>query len=171
MDERENHAPPPGYETPSSKRPASAEGSLEPANGKHDPYAAFRFRNFSFYALGNLISAIGRLMLMVSIEWEIYARTNSATALGLVGLVIALPVVVLSLPAGHVADKLQPAHDRALDAGPERDLLASRWPSSLSITSICRRGPLCSRGTDGWAESPAFSSGTRPIISMISRSR
>jgi len=105
MDERDKHAPPPGYERPSSERAASAEGSLEPTSGKHDPYAAFRFRNFSFYAFGNLISAIGRLMLMVSIEWEIYARTNSATALGLVGLAIALPVVVLSLPAGHVADK------------------------------------------------------------------
>ncbi len=72
---------------------------------RHDPYAAFRSRNFSFYAAGNLISVIGRQMLTISIEWEIYARTNSATALGLVGLVIALPVVLLSLPAGHVADR------------------------------------------------------------------
>lgn len=72
---------------------------------RHDPYAAFRSRNFSFYAFGNLISVIGRQMLTISIEWEIYARTNSATALGLVGLVIALPVVLLSLPAGHAADR------------------------------------------------------------------
>jgi MFS family permease len=44
-------------------------------------------------------------MLAVAVEWEIYARTHSATALGLVGLVIALPVVTLSLPAGHLADR------------------------------------------------------------------
>ncbi|MEY2490664.1 MAG: hypothetical protein QOC70_2606 [Verrucomicrobiota bacterium] len=44
-------------------------------------------------------------MFMVAVEWEIYARTHSATALGLVGLVIALPVVLLSLPAGHIADR------------------------------------------------------------------
>src|SRR5205814_10077854 len=75
--------------------------------GRHDPYAAFRFPAFGFYTAGNLISVIGRLMLMVSIEWEIYARTHSATALGLVGLMIALPVVLLSLPAGHIADRYQ----------------------------------------------------------------
>ena len=44
-------------------------------------------------------------MLMVAVEWEIYARTHSATALGLVGLVIAVPVLLLSLPAGHLADR------------------------------------------------------------------
>lgn len=44
-------------------------------------------------------------MLTVAVEWELYARTHSATALGLVGLAIALPVVALSLPAGHVADR------------------------------------------------------------------
>jgi MFS family permease len=44
-------------------------------------------------------------MLAVAVEWELYARTRSATALGLVGLVIAIPVVALSLPAGHLADR------------------------------------------------------------------
>lgn len=49
-------------------------------------------------------------MLMVAVEWEIYARTHSATALGLVGLMIALPVVLLSLPAGHIADRYPRKH-------------------------------------------------------------
>ena len=44
-------------------------------------------------------------MLAVAVEWEIYARTHSATALGLVGLVFAIPIVGLSLPAGHLADR------------------------------------------------------------------
>ncbi len=104
MPDEKPHAPRTGFEAPSSRRPSSAEGALEPKQ-KHDPYGAFRFRNFSFYAAGNLISVIGRQMLMIAVEWEIYARTNSATALGLVGLVIALPVVLLSLPAGHIADR------------------------------------------------------------------
>jgi len=104
-DDPEPHAPPPGYEKPSSHRSGSGEGSLEPRTGKHDPYAAFRFRSFSLYSIGNLVSVVGRLMLFISVEWEIYERTNSATALGLVGLAIALPVVLLSLPAGHMADR------------------------------------------------------------------
>ncbi len=49
-------------------------------------------------------------MLAVAVEWEIYARTHSATALGLVGLAIAVPVVTLSLPAGHLADRLSRKH-------------------------------------------------------------
>jgi MFS family permease len=93
------------YETARSDRPTTAEGTLWRSPGKHDPYAAFRFRAFSFYTAGNLVSVIGRLMLVLAVEWEMYARTHSATALGLVGLVIALPVVLLSLPAGHIADR------------------------------------------------------------------
>src|SRR3712207_1912390 len=95
----------PAYERPDSRRPTTAEGSLEPRPARHDPYAAFRFRGFSMYSAGNFISVIGRLMLLIAVEWEIYERTNSATALGLVGLAIALPVLFLSLPAGHVADR------------------------------------------------------------------
>lgn len=71
----------------------------------HDPYAAFRFRAYRFYAAGNMISVMGREMLAVTVGWEIFKRTHSATALGLVGLAQALPLIVLAIPAGHVADR------------------------------------------------------------------
>src|SRR5438045_2076504 len=105
MPDRKPHAPPPPYEAARTERSTTAEGILEPRPEKHDPYAAFRISAFRFYTAGNLISVIGRLMFIVAVEWEMYARTHSATALGLVGLVIALPVVLLSLPAGHIADR------------------------------------------------------------------
>ena len=106
MPDSESYAPQPAYEAPSSRRTTSGEASLEERTPRsHDPYSAFRFSGFSFYAAGNLISVIGRQMLTIAVEWEIYARTNSATALGLVGLVIALPVILLSLPAGYIADR------------------------------------------------------------------
>ncbi len=41
----------------------------------------------------------------VAVDWEIYTRTNSAMALGWIGLVQALPIIVLALPAGHLADR------------------------------------------------------------------
>jgi MFS family permease len=104
MADDEPHAQPPPYEAGRAERATTAEGTLE-RSAKHDPYAAFRFAGFAFYTTGNLISVIGRLMFIVAVEWEMYARTHSATALGLVGLVIALPVVLLSLPAGHIADR------------------------------------------------------------------
>src|SRR5216117_3988124 len=93
--------PPDGCESPVGQRP-QITGAVIP---RHDPYAAFRSREFSFFTAGNLLSIMGRQMLAVAVEWEIYARTHSATALGLVGLVIAIPVVALSLPAGHLADR------------------------------------------------------------------
>src|SRR6266700_3518644 len=95
---------PASYEPPEGQRPAVTP-PIELERRAHDPYAAFRFSGFSLFTAGNLLSITGRLMLAVAVEWEVYARTHSATALGLVGLVIAVPVVTLSLPAGHLADR------------------------------------------------------------------
>src|SRR2546423_8423542 len=99
------HSTDPGtYQSPDPQRPA-VPLPIEAQPRSHDPYAAFRFREFALFTAGNLLSITGRLMLAVAVEWEIYARTQSATALGLVGLAIAVPVVTLSLPAGHLADR------------------------------------------------------------------
>ena len=90
-------------DSPLGDRP-EITGAVIPA--RHDPYAAFRSHGFRFFTTGNLLSIIGRQMLAVAVEWEIYRRTHSATALGLVGLVFALAIVGLSLPAGHLADRI-----------------------------------------------------------------
>src|SRR6266566_3261228 len=95
---------PRSYESPEGERPVVTP-PVELKRRPHDPYAAFRFGGFTLFTAGNLLSITGRLMLAVAVEGEIYARTHSATALGLVGLVIAVPVVALSLPAGHFADR------------------------------------------------------------------
>src|SRR5947208_3944919 len=92
------------YQSPEGARPA-VPPPVQLERRAHDPYAAFRSGDFSLFTAGNLLSITGRLMLAVAVEWEVYARTHSATALGLVGLVIAVPVVTLSLPAGHLADR------------------------------------------------------------------
>jgi len=101
---QENDLPPNRYDSPRGQR-AAITPPPRPEARSHDPYAAFRSPGFSLFTLGNLLSIMGRQMLAVAVEWEIYARTHSATALGLVGLVIAVPVVLLSLPAGHLADR------------------------------------------------------------------
>src|SRR5262249_26257266 len=104
------HSLDPGsYRSPDRQRTA-VPLSMEPEPRPHDPYAAFRFGDFTLFTAGNLLSITGRLMLAVAVEWEIYARTHSATALGLVGLAIAVPVVTLSLPAGHLADRISRKH-------------------------------------------------------------
>ena len=93
------------YESPTGQRP-EITGAVIPPTPRHDPYAAFRSRGFSFFTSGNLLSIVGRQMLAVAVEWEIYRRTHSATALGLVGLVFAVAIVGFSLPAGHLADRI-----------------------------------------------------------------
>jgi MFS family permease len=97
------------YDSPIGQRP-EISGAVIPPPPKHDPYAAFRSRGFRFFTTGNLLSILGRQMLAVAVEWEIYRRTHSATALGLVGLVFAIPIVGLSLPAGHLADRISRKH-------------------------------------------------------------
>src|SRR5437016_3117139 len=97
------------YESPRGQRPARPR-PIGSGPRAHDPYAAFRFGGFSLFTAGNLLSITGRQMLAIAVEWELYARTHSATALGLVGLVIAVPVVALSLPAGHLADRVSRKH-------------------------------------------------------------
>src|SRR6478609_5293220 len=104
-----NSADPNSFRSPDPQRPAIPL-PIEKQLPAHDPYAAFRFSDFSLFTAGNLLSITGRQMLAISVEWEMYARTHSATALGLVGLVIAVPVVTLSLPAGHLADRFSRKH-------------------------------------------------------------
>lgn len=44
-------------------------------------------------------------MLSFAVGWELWLRTRSTFALGLVGLVQVIPIILFSLPAGHVADQ------------------------------------------------------------------
>ncbi len=104
------------YEPPDVERPASAaptEQQLEKelvVSPGHDPYAALRLRDYRFYSLGWLISVIGQQVQSIAVGWDIYHRpgmneARGALALGMVGLVQALPVMALALPAGHIADR------------------------------------------------------------------
>jgi MFS family permease len=71
----------------------------------HDPYAPFRLPNYRNLVLGGLLASMGGEMQGMAVGWELYQRTHSASALGLVGLVQFLPIVFLSLVAGQLADR------------------------------------------------------------------
>ena len=72
---------------------------------RHDPYAALRHRDFRLLLTGRFLTAFGNEMLSFAIGWELWLRTHEALALGMVGLVQVVPVILLSLPAGHLADQ------------------------------------------------------------------
>ena len=53
-----------------------------------------------------LFGATGNQMLLVAVGWQMYELTGSAWDLGLVGLYQFLPALLLTLVAGHVADRV-----------------------------------------------------------------
>ena len=73
----------------------------------HDPYAAFRIHDYRLYVVGWLVARMGTYIQSIAIAWEIYQRTGEALSLGLVGLAQALPLMVLALPAGLLADRYE----------------------------------------------------------------
>jgi MFS family permease len=97
------------YEPPDDQRPASAAAPAEAAiNARppaRDPYAALRYANFAYYQLGWICAVIGDQIMEVAVGWDIYQRTHDPLSLGWVGLVSALPIILLALPAGHIADR------------------------------------------------------------------
>ncbi|HEY0601798.1 MAG TPA: MFS transporter [Herpetosiphonaceae bacterium] len=78
--------------------------TTEPSAIGRDPYAALRVPDFLRLLSGEFIASLGEQMAVVALGWELYERTSSPLALGLVGLVQVLPVILLALPAGHWAD-------------------------------------------------------------------
>ena len=71
----------------------------------HDPYEAFRYLAFRLYAASYVLAIVGSQLLSATVQWDIYQQTKDPFAIGLVGLISAIPVIVFALPAGHVADK------------------------------------------------------------------
>jgi len=78
--------------------------SASPPPETGDPYEVFRNRDFRFYLIGRFVAAMGGQMLTVAVGWELYQKTKSALPLGLVGLSQMIPMLLFTLPAGHVAD-------------------------------------------------------------------
>lgn len=99
-------------ETPDEqRRPSAPEAPAEAlrqsgaAPTRPDPLASLRRPGFRLYLAGSLVSNAGNQMRTVAVGWEVYQRTQTPLSLGLIGLVLALPVLLLALPAGAAADR------------------------------------------------------------------
>jgi MFS family permease len=69
-----------------------------------------RHRPFAQFLSARVCSSFAFQMQSVAIGWQVYALTGSAFDLGLIGLAQFLPILLLTLAAGHVADR----YDRRL---------------------------------------------------------
>ncbi len=68
------------------------------------PFVSLNHRDFRLLWTAQLISQAGSEMQLVTINWHIYLLTNSAVALGLIGLTRSVPIIVFSLIGGVFAD-------------------------------------------------------------------
>ena len=69
-----------------------------------------RQRDFMRLWSARLFATTGSQMLMVAVGWHMYDLTGSAWDLGLVGLYQFVPALLLTLWAGHVADRVHRGH-------------------------------------------------------------
>ncbi len=70
----------------------------------YDPYSALRVPLFRSFLIATCLVRMGTAAQGLAIGWEVYDRTNQALALGLVGLIQAVPMFLFTLPAGYLAD-------------------------------------------------------------------
>src|SRR5207237_9823365 len=69
-------------------------------------FVALRHRNFRLFWFGQLISLMGTWMQTIGQAWLVLQLTHSAWLLGIVGALQFLPVMLLSLFGGVLADRL-----------------------------------------------------------------
>src|SRR5713226_5334205 len=75
-----------------------------PAKRSLGPWRVLRNRDYALLFWGQLISSAGTQMQIVAVSWQVYLLTHSAIALGLIGLVQAIPRLIFSLVGGVFAD-------------------------------------------------------------------
>jgi MFS family permease len=74
---------------------------------KHDPYAALRIRDFRVLILTRLAITMSGMMEVVVVRYQVYGLTHDPLPIGIAGLVEAIPVLIVSLFAGDIADRME----------------------------------------------------------------
>lgn len=70
----------------------------------HDPFAALRYREFSFYVLARFFLTLGIQMQSVIIGWQVYSLTKDVLMLGYSQLAEFVPFMLVSFFSGHMVD-------------------------------------------------------------------
>src|SRR6185312_16436748 len=83
---------------------APADPGIVPLEEKvPSQWSVLRNRNYALLFWGQLISAAGTQMQVVAVAWQVYLLTHSAISLGIIGLLQAIPRLLLSLVGGVMA--------------------------------------------------------------------
>jgi MFS family permease len=72
--------------------------------------SAFRHRDFALFWVSLVAESFALQMAFVAIGWQVYSVRENPLDLGLVGLAEFLPLLLLALPAGSLADRVPRRH-------------------------------------------------------------
>jgi len=72
---------------------------------KHDPYAAIRVGEFRVFLLSRVFMTLSYQMVDIIVYQQVYEITKNPLLIGLIGLTEAIPMILVALYAGHVADR------------------------------------------------------------------
>jgi MFS family permease len=106
----------------------------------HDPYEAFRHASFRLFAASYVLAVVGSQVLSATVQWDVYQQTKDPLSIGLVGLINALPIIMLALPAGHVADRFSR----------RQVLLVTQVPLAAAPLALCALNVWQSQGVPLW---------------------
>ena len=104
IEPRENKSGDEVASSPMDAAPAEAAARAERVERMPSAWRVLRNRDYALLFGGQLISAAGTQISVVVIAWQVYLLTHSAVALGLIGLVQAIPRLLFSLVGGVFAD-------------------------------------------------------------------
>ncbi len=81
-------------------------GSVIPP-GENTPWDSIKIPNFRLFLLSNIFFTLAGRALAVVIGFQIYSLTHKAISLGVLGLVEAIPALMLVLYGGHLSDRIE----------------------------------------------------------------
>ncbi|MEU5809816.1 MULTISPECIES: MFS transporter [unclassified Streptomyces] len=114
------HTPTPTTRTASDTRTASRT----PRTSRHSMFSSLRIRNYRLFATGQAVSNTGTWMQRIAQDWLVLSLTGSASAVGITIALQFLPMLVLGLYGGVLADRL-----------PKRPLLVATQ-SLMGLTGV-----------------------------------
>ncbi len=88
-----------------------------PAAVRDSPPILYRHRDLSLFVVSRFVANCAMQIQSVAIGWQIYDMVRTPLALGLVGLCQFVPMFLLTLPAGDLADRFDQRRVYALAAG------------------------------------------------------
>lgn len=85
---------------------SSTTADTAPLTERGSAFEPFRHRDFNLYQFARSLLIIGGQIVIVALQVQVYAITHSNYHVGMIGLAEFLPNILMALPAGHVADRV-----------------------------------------------------------------